>query len=225
MTMSKHDERLQQFADELVKKIEANEAPWQKGWVSGLGDILPVNHQGKPYRGNNLFELMMTAQAKGYSDNRWYTFNNAKDYGGYVRKGEKGTVITFFSRTKTENKKDEQGNTILDKDGKPVKVTMVLERPVITTAVVFNAEQIEGLPPRVMTTPLSEWERHEKAENIVKAIQAQGVTIEHKFGDGLFIALAMMLLLCLNVDNFQRLTLTMPPSYMKLDIAQGIKTV
>lgn len=181
--MSKHEERLQQFADELVKKIEANEAPWQKGWVSGMGDILPVNHQGKPYRGNNLLDLMMTAQAKGYSDNRWYTFNNAKDYGGHVRKGEKGTVITFFSRTKTENRKDEQGNTIYDKDGNPEKVTFLLERPIITTAVVFNAEQIEGLPPRELTTPLSEWERIERAEAIAQGIQSQGVTIEHRFGD------------------------------------------
>lgn len=181
--MSKHEERLQQFADELVKKIEANEAPWQKGWVSGMGDILPVNHQAKPYRGNNLLDLMMTAQAKGYSDNRWYTFNNAKDYGGHVRKGEKGTVITFFSRTKTENKKDEQGNTIYDKDGNPEKVTFLLERPIITTAIVFNAEQIEGLPPRELTTPLSEWERIERAEAIAQGIQSQGVTIEHRFGD------------------------------------------
>ena len=181
--MSKHEERLQQFADELIKKIEANEAPWQKGWVSGMGDILPVNHQGKPYRGNNLLDLMMVAQAKGYSDNRWYTFNNAKDYGGHVRKGEKGTVITFFSRTKTENKKDEQGNSIYGKDGKPEKVTYLLDRPIITTAVVFNAEQIEGLPPRELTTPLSEWERIERAEAIAQGIQSQGVTIEHKLGD------------------------------------------
>ncbi len=181
--MSKHEERLQQFADELIKKIEANEAPWQKGWVSGMGDVLPVNHQGKPYRGNNLLDLMMVAQAKGYSDNRWYTFNNAKDYGGHVRKGEKGTVITFFSRTKTENKKDEQGNSIYGKDGKPEKVTYLLDRPIITTAVVFNAEQIEGLPPRELTTPLSEWERIERAEAIAQGIQSQGVTIEHKLGD------------------------------------------
>ena len=184
--MSKHEERLQQFADELIKKIEANEAPWQKGWVSGMGDILPVNHQGKPYRGNNLLDLMMVAQAKGYSDNRWYTFNNAKDYGGHVRRGEKGTVITFFSRTKTENKKDEQGNTIYDKDGKPEKVTYVLDRPIITTAVVFNAEQIDGLPPRELTTPLSEWERIERAEAIAKGIESQGVTIEHRLGDGAY---------------------------------------
>ncbi|WP_395146112.1 zincin-like metallopeptidase domain-containing protein (plasmid) [Moraxella atlantae] len=184
--MSKHEERLQQFADELIKKIEANEAPWQKGWVSGMGDILPVNHQGKPYRGNNLLDLMMVAQAKGYNDNRWYTFNNAKDYGGHVRRGEKGTVITFFSRTKTENKKDEQGNTIYDKDGKPEKVTYVLDRPIITTAVVFNAEQIDGLPPRELTTPLSEWERIERAEAIAKGIESQGVTIEHRLGDGAY---------------------------------------
>lgn len=189
MTMSKHDERLQQFADELVKKIEANEAPWQKGWVSGMGDILPVNHQGKPYRGNNLLDLMMVAQSKGYNDNRWYTFNNAKDYGGHVRKGEKGTVISFYSRTQTQNKRDEQGNPIYDKDGKPEKVTVILDRPIVTTAVVFNAEQIEGLPARIPRTPMSEWERHEKAESIIKGIEAQGVSIEHKSGDRAYYSL------------------------------------
>lgn len=184
--MSKHEERLKEFAELLVKQIEENNAPWQRGWKGGVSDILPVNHQGKPYRGNNLIELMMVAHIKGYSDNRWYTFNNAQEYGGHVRKGEKGTVVTFFSNTAMVNKKDEQGNTIRDKDGNAVKELKFLDRPVIKTAVVFNAEQIDGLPPKVPTMPLNEWERHSRAEAIIKGVEQQGVTIEHRLSDTAF---------------------------------------
>lgn len=181
--MIKHQEDLKAFADDLVKQIEANEAVWQKGWKTGVSDILPVNHQGMPYRGENLIYLMTRAYRQGYTDNRWYTYNNAQQQGGHVRKGEKGTVIKFYTNTQQRNKKDEHGNDVLDNDGKPIKETIRLERPIVKTAVVFNAEQIDGLPPRQLTTPLSEWERQEKAEAIIKGIQSQGVTIEHKLGD------------------------------------------
>ena len=178
-----NNDELQQFADELVKQIEANEAIWQKGWATGLSDIMPVNHQGTPYRGDNIIHLMMASQKKGFSDNRWFTFNNAKEHGGHVRRGEKGTSIKFYTNTQARNKKDEQGNDILDKDGRPIKEIIHLERPIIKSVTVFNAEQIDGLPPREVKTPLTEWERHEKAENIIKGIEAQGVTIEHRIGD------------------------------------------
>lgn len=178
-----NNDELQQFADELVKQIEVNEAIWQKGWATGLSDIMPVNHQGTPYRGDNIIHLMMASQKKGFSDNRWFTFNNAKEHGGHVRRGEKGASIKFYTNTQTRNKKDEQGNDILDKDGRPIKETIRLERPIVKSVTVFNAEQIDGLPPREVKTPLTEWERHEKAENIIKGIEAQGVTIEHTIGD------------------------------------------
>lgn len=181
--MSKHQEDLKAFADDLVKQIENNQAIWQKGWKTGERDILPVNHQGTPYRGENLIYLMTQAYRQGYADNRWYTYNNAQQHGGHVRKGEKGTVIKFYTNTQQRNKKDEHGNDVLDNDGKPIKETIRLERPIVKTAVVFNAEQIDGLPPRQLATPLSEWERQEKAEAIIKGIQSQGVTIEHKLGD------------------------------------------
>lgn len=176
---NKHDEYIQQIADDLIEQIKNNNAPWQKPWT-GAEAMLPVNHQGNYYHGVNVLKLLMQAQKQGYSDNRWYTYNNAKEAGGQVRRGEKGTGIMFFVTTKRVDKTDEHGNLILDDNGKPVKEEIKLDRPRVVHYTLFNAEQIDGLPKRDIPPKLEEWERHAKAELIIEGIKAQGLTIEHK---------------------------------------------
>ena len=48
---------------------------------------------------------------------------------------------------------------------------------------VFNAEQIQGLPPLEVKATKPDWERHERAENI---LQAMSVPIKHDQADGAF---------------------------------------
>ena len=80
--MSKHDEYIQKIADRLVEQIKNSEAPWQKPWKAGdISDFVPVNSEGKPYRGANMINLSSVAIAKGYKDNRWLTFYGAKQAG------------------------------------------------------------------------------------------------------------------------------------------------
>ena len=64
---------------------------------------------------------------------------------------------------------------MLGTDGKPIKVNVKLEKPRVFSSVVFNAEQIEGLPELEVKT-LPEWQRHERAEKI---LQNSGVPIHH----------------------------------------------
>ncbi|WP_439847610.1 ArdC family protein, partial [Neisseria gonorrhoeae] len=66
-------------------------------------------------------------------------------------------------------------------DGKPEKETVRLERPKVFHAVVFNGEQIDGLPP-LKLRPLS-WNPDERAENILKN---SGAVIDHRHGDRAF---------------------------------------
>ena len=181
--MSKQDEYLQSLADRLVEQIENNKAPWQRPFDAGhFPDMMPVNVNGTAYKGTNMLNLMLEADRKNYSDNRWLTFNAAKELGAKVNKGEKGTDIFFykFPDEPTQKAKDADGNFILDKDGKPLEEP---SRPVIVWSKVFNAEQIDGLPPREQTNTtraLEEWERHEAAERILKA---SGVEIIHRGGE------------------------------------------
>ena len=50
--------------------------------------------------------LISSSYAKGYEDNRWVTFNQAKENGWSVRKGEKGTPIEIFKFYDKSTKKD-----------------------------------------------------------------------------------------------------------------------
>ena len=62
-------------------------------------------------------------------------------------------------------------------------ITVKLDRPKVFSAVVFNAEQIQGLPPLEVKATKPDWERHERAENI---LQAMSIPIKHDQADGAF---------------------------------------
>lgn len=179
---SKHDEYIKEIADEVIEQIKNSNAIWQKPW-QGTEHLLPVNHQGNPYHGVNVLKLLMKAQKQGYDDNRWYTYNNAKEQGGQVRRGEKGTTIKFYVTTERQDKKDDKGNLLLDANGKPIKEEVKLDRPRVVTYNLFNAQQIDGLPPKEIPPKLEAWERHAKAEAIINGIQKQGLTIVHQASD------------------------------------------
>ena len=122
----------QEVTDRIVGLLESGVAPWKQPLRAGfIGDGLPKNlTSGKPYRGVNVFLLAMTAWAGGYDSPHWTTFKQAKERGGSVKKGEKGTQVIFW---KLFEKEDRQTGEI-DK------------LPVLRHYTVFNAAaQCEGL--------------------------------------------------------------------------------
>lgn len=182
--MSKQQEYLESVTERLIKQIENNQASWQRPYEAGnyTGTDVPVNIKGNPYNGMNMLNLWAIADEKGYTDNRWITFNGAKELGAKVKKGEKASDIYYwkFTDTLTANKKDKDGNDVLDEKGKPIKIKLEvkLDKPKVFWAKVFNGDQLEGMPPRETNfKKLEEWERHEIAERILKA---SGVEIIHK---------------------------------------------
>ena len=159
-------------AEKLIEQLKAGTAPWQRPWEPGEpGGFLPVNPTtGKRYKGINAIYLM----SQGRTDNRWMTYKQAAAVGAQVRKGEKGTPVQYWKFSEEHEKRDEQGRPVLDSEGKPVKETVMLERPRVFFATVFNAEQIDGLPP--LTRKPQEWDPIERAEHILKA---SGAAIRH----------------------------------------------
>jgi hypothetical protein len=117
-------------AENLIKQLEQGAAPWQRPWEPGdPGSFVPINPlTGKRYRGINALQLM--SQVRG--DQRWLTYKQSAGLGGQVRRGEKGTSIQYWKFTDEQLKKDDQGKPVLDEEGKPVKVTVKLERPRVT---------------------------------------------------------------------------------------------
>ncbi len=166
-------------AAKLIEQLKTGTAPWQKPWQPGEPrSYVPVNAStGKRYRGINTIQLI----SEGRSDNRWMTYRQAENAGYQVRRGEKGTRIQYWKFTEERVKLDEQGKPVLDAEGNPVKVEVKLERPRGFSATVFNAEQIDGIPP-MERKPVA-WDPVERAESILQASSAE---ISHNGGNRAF---------------------------------------
>ncbi|UBU63979.1 ssDNA-binding domain-containing protein (plasmid) [Acidithiobacillus ferrooxidans] len=139
------------------------------------------------YQGGNAIWLMAVAEMKGYSDPRWTTYKQAQSLDAQVMKGEKGTLIQYFKKFDRVPVKDEQGRPVKDAEGNQVYRSVELERPRVFSAVVFNAEQIAGMPKIEARPALAEWERHAAAEHIMSN---SGVPIIYRPGDRAFYTLA-----------------------------------
>ncbi len=169
-------------AERLIEQLKAGTAPWQRPWQPGEpNSLMPMNPTtGKRYKGINAIHLM----SQGRADARWMTYRQAAAVGAQVLKGETGTPVQFWKFTDEHDKLDTHGKPVRDAQGNKVKETVQLERPRVFFATVFNAEQIEGLPPvEVKPTPEQQWNAIERAEHIM---QASGARISHVAGDRAF---------------------------------------
>ncbi len=162
-------------AETLIEQLKQGTAPWQKPWEPGdPGFFIPTNPTtGKRYRGINAIHLM----SQGRTDQRWMTYKQAAAVGAQVNKGEKSTPIQYWQFRKEQNKLDANGKPVLDAQGQPVREEVRLERPRVFFAAVFNAEQIDGLPPLQRKESKEQtWSAIERAEHI---LQASGAKIQH----------------------------------------------
>jgi antirestriction protein ArdC len=143
-TIKNDDNRSDMVADAIIAAMEKGSVAWRDYVVGGSG-FLPMNGiGGNEYRGSNMLYLAAVAAQKGYKDNRWMTFKQAKDNGGFVKKGEKSTKIIFVRKGYREvNRPD--GTTEKKMFYTPPKVFDV-----------FNVEQTEGvnLPANVVREPV-----------------------------------------------------------------------
>lgn len=173
-------EYAEQVAAKIIEQLQQGTAPWQKPWQAGELR-LPYNPTtGKEYRGMNTLWLHM----QGHSDPRWMTYNQAAGEDAQVRKGEKGTHIVYWKFSDEKKLTDDQGKPIIDPEtGKQKTINVQLERPRSFTAVVFNASQIDGLPPLEARAVGPEPERHARAETI---LTNSGAKIFHEAGDRAF---------------------------------------
>jgi antirestriction protein ArdC len=149
----------QEITDRIVTALESGVKPWARGWdeTKAGGPMAPMNAvSGKLYRGINTLILGMDARAFETGDPRWCSFNQARDKGWNVRKGEKATTIVFLKKL-----------TVEDKDA-PAGDDATKQIPMIRAWPVFHASQIDGIPPRVKPTPdEAPWTKPEAAEIIL----------------------------------------------------------
>jgi len=168
----------ERFAATIIRQIREGVAPWQKPWRRG-DTPLPANFAtGNPYRGGNTLYLAARGQERGFSDNRWATYNQVKKAGGHVRKGERGEKILFFSRDAKRLMRDKKnGDPVLNERGEK----QYQARTIVRTYAVFNVEQTRGLDlsrdkPDAATP---DWQAHRKADAVMRA---HGVPFQHVVG-------------------------------------------
>lgn len=126
----------QEVTDSVIAQLEKGIVPWQKTWKQGSDSgFFPTNYLSKKaYRGFNVFWLNMFTDINGFKTNRYMTFKQALQAGGKIKKGSKGTQITYWAQIERKPGEDEDGEVI------PGKKFMV---PKIYT--VFNVDQTEGI--------------------------------------------------------------------------------
>ena len=115
--------------ERILSSLAKGVIPWKQQWCNGvgIGGGAPVSLSTKrAYRGVNA--LMLSPVVTGYELPWWGTFNQIKERGGMVRKGEKASPCIFWkmNRVKEEGKKEK---TI----------------PFLLYYSVFNAQQCDGL--------------------------------------------------------------------------------
>ncbi|RYX78177.1 DUF1738 domain-containing protein, partial [bacterium] len=158
-------------------------APWQKPWsTEGMPiPMLPYNAQsGNRYKGINAMNLLLS----GYQDPRWLTFKQAESMEAKILKGEKGSLIQFVKTHEQKTLRDEKGHVVFDELGNPLKQRLPLSHPIVSSAWVFNAEQISGLTPLTQATPKDiSWNPIERAEALIKD---SGAEINHRYMDAAY---------------------------------------
>src|SRR5271169_6317758 len=135
----------QEVTDNIVQMLERGVAPWQKPWEPGASSLgLPFNPTSeRAYRGGNAIHLMATGLQSGYEDPRWMTYKQAADNGWQVRRGERGTQIEYWEGKDTSPSAG--GGDASTGNGN--KAGAERSRFVHRVYTVFNARQIEGIPP------------------------------------------------------------------------------
>jgi antirestriction protein ArdC len=149
----------------IVEELERGVRPWLKPWNAehAAGRITrPLRHNGLKYSGINVLTLWMSAELQGFDCPFWLTFQQAKELGGHVRKGEHGSPVVYastFKKTDTNEAGDESETEI----------------PFLKEYTVFNAEQCEGLPEHYLQradVPTEALPRIEQADLFFANLQA-----------------------------------------------------
>jgi antirestriction protein ArdC len=158
----------------IIAELERGAAPWVKPWSATAGMNTPCNAgTNRPYSGCNVVLLWMARQA-GYRTPRYLTYKQALELGGHVRKGERGTKVYFVKQLHVRNK-----------DSDDESATRLV--PLLREYTVFNVDQCENLPARVITLSNSKPRNPDQRDTTVDEFLAcSGANIREGSGEAYY---------------------------------------
>ena len=109
----------------IIERLESGVVPWQMPWKTEIGFPQNMVHK-KAYRGFNFWYLLIVSDK--FCSPFFLTFNQVKELGGHVLKGEKGFPVVFW---KLQDKEEKDGS--------------IDHVPFLRYYTVFNLKQTEGI--------------------------------------------------------------------------------
>ena len=155
----------QEISQQIYETLKSGDVlPWRRGWQADVNAGLPTNATSRRrYSGVNTILLSIAGFAKGHQSKFWATYKQFQALGTNVRRGEKGTAITFFkplSVMKEDKRTGEEKETTI---------------PLLRRYYVWNVEQTDGCDHlRVGNSVASDSviDSHAEAENLMAATKA-----------------------------------------------------
>lgn len=144
----------------IIEALESGVAPWACPWVQKGPQRNGAT--GRRYSGVNVLATWVSSMLNSFDSNEWYTFKQASELGGTVKKGSKGTVVAFYS------------TLLFDADGNRLPANadrdLVKSEKLFAKAnIVFNRDQIEGLPASEFVGATADDIQHDWAERLMEA--------------------------------------------------------
>lgn len=150
---------------QIVEAIEQGAGTYNMPWHRSRCDVASPSNAvtGRGYRGVNVLSLWVIAEARGYGSGQWATYQQWREQGAQVRRGEKAAAVVLWKPLATPEREP--------------ALPLADDRPAFLARgySVFNADQVDGYAPSVVPQ-LTEAERIDRAEAFFEAIPA---TIEH----------------------------------------------
>lgn len=141
-TLSTPRDLYQEATDRIIKALEAGTTPWQKPWENVDAGPLRNGVSGNSYHGINTLMLYCASLERGFTDPRWVSFKQAQENGWKV-KGAKSERVYFYKPLEVDER-DAAGQLVMDPaTGQPRRKQI----PFLQASPVFNAQEIEGMPP------------------------------------------------------------------------------
>lgn len=114
----------------IIELLERGVIPWRKPWQP---NGMPKNLiSQRPYTGINA----MLLNSLDYAQNHFLTWHQLQQIGGSVKKGEKGALIIFQTKTEKTIERDEE--------------LVVEKRSILRYYYVYNVEQCSGIPQKYL---------------------------------------------------------------------------
>ena len=146
----------------IMQQMESGVIPWRKPWIASGAAVSHAT--GKPY---SLLNQMLLGRPGEYA-----TYAQIQKAGGYVKKGEKASMVVFWKWIEQED--EETGE--------------IKEIPFLRYYNVFHIDQCEGLTARYAAEPpANPAAADETADEIITAYcSREGVKLIHEEGDRAF---------------------------------------